>query len=78
MKIELLEKARILEYLQRLAQSQLEELLILDTVDSTIDFLLRLPDTQQVTACFAEQQSAGKGQRGAFIVGRLASRKNIT
>lgn len=64
MNIELLEQKAILDQLQHPASAQLDELVILDTVDSTNDYLLRLTHTQRVIACFAEQQTAGKGQRG--------------
>ncbi len=42
----------------------LKDLIILEIVDSTNDYLLRMADKTEVVACFAEQQSAGKGQRG--------------
>lgn len=46
------------------AQSLLKELIILENVDSTNDYLLKIADRAAVIACFAERQSAGKGQRG--------------
>jgi BirA family transcriptional regulator, biotin operon repressor / biotin---[acetyl-CoA-carboxylase] ligase len=62
--MELLNSGQILGYLYPEARAQLDELVILETVDSTNDYLLRLAHRQQVIACFAEQQTAGKGQRG--------------
>lgn len=64
MKVELLEHGQVLQELQAQARKQLGELVILPTVDSTNDYLLKLAPTQQVIGCFAEQQTAGKGQRG--------------
>ncbi len=62
--MELLNSGQILESLHPEVRAQLGELVILGTVDSTNDYLLRLAHRQQVIACFAEQQTAGKGQRG--------------
>ena len=62
--MELLNSGQILGHLHPEARAQLDELVILETVDSTNDYLLRLAHRQQVIACFAEQQTAGKGQRG--------------
>lgn len=62
--IEPLRQEQILPLLEAQAKSRLDELVILDTVDSTNDYLLKLAHKPQVIACFAEQQTAGKGQRG--------------
>lgn len=67
MNIELLEKAWVLEHLHPAPRARLDELVVLNSVDSTMDYLLRLTQQspeKQVIACFAEQQTAGKGQRG--------------
>ncbi len=58
-----LEKNKILKEIKPSVLKFLNELLLLDQVDSTNDYLLRLIDRYGV-ACFAEQQTAGKGQRG--------------
>ena len=64
MNFELLEKNQILNRLQPEAMARLKQLVILSSVDSTNDYLLKLPHGEQVVACFAEEQTAGKGQRG--------------
>lgn len=64
MNIELLNKELILSYLQPEAKILLDELILLETVDSTNDYLLRIAHLNRVIACFAEQQTSGKGQRG--------------
>lgn len=61
---ELLEQNQVLKQVEATARVLLDELVILDSVDSTNDYLLRLAPKQQVIACFAEQQTAAKGQRG--------------
>jgi BirA family biotin operon repressor/biotin-[acetyl-CoA-carboxylase] ligase len=67
MTIELLGPEQIDKQLQPATRAQLGELIVLKTVDSTNDYLLRLASSlrdEKVIACFAEQQTAGKGQRG--------------
>jgi BirA family transcriptional regulator, biotin operon repressor / biotin---[acetyl-CoA-carboxylase] ligase len=54
----------ILKYVPPALQRTLDELVLLDTVDSTNDYLLKLAHTGKTIACFAEQQTAAKGQRG--------------
>ncbi len=64
MNIELLEKEAILKQLQPDTAARLDELVILESIDSTNNYLLSLAQSRQTIACFAEQQTAGKGQRG--------------
>lgn len=59
-----LEKQLILAQLCPFSSKKLNDLVILQEVDSTNDYLLKMSDKSQIIACLAEQQSAGKGQRG--------------
>lgn len=64
--LELLDKKKILKYLEPNSRSILQRLDIFDSLTSTNDFLLQTikekPSVAQ--ACFAERQTAGKGRRG--------------
>ncbi len=61
--MEPLQHQRIRAELGNYAQNLLKELIILENVDSTNDYLLRTQRAEPI-ACFAERQSAGKGQHG--------------
>jgi BirA family transcriptional regulator, biotin operon repressor / biotin---[acetyl-CoA-carboxylase] ligase len=58
-----LEQKSILDCLHPDARKELAKLIILQTVDSTNNYLAKFI-SNQVIACFAEQQTAGKGQHG--------------
>ena len=62
--MEKLNRCEILSQLDPITQACLGELVILESVDSTNNYLLKLTYLKKVIGCFAEQQTAGKGQRG--------------
>ncbi len=64
--LELLDKKKILKYLEPNSKSILQRLDIFDSLTSTNDFLLQTIKEKPsvVHACFAERQTAGKGRRG--------------
>ena len=61
----LLDKTTIWNQLNATIRQELHELICLDSVDSTNDYLLKHINPQKPIwrACFAEQQTAGKGRR---------------
>ncbi len=61
--IEFLDERLILNQLQSDALSQLDQLILHEEIESTNDYLLKSGSLQTV-ACFAEQQTHGKGQHG--------------
>jgi len=64
MNTEELNRDLILSALNPQQRRQLDELIILDLIDSTNDYLLKLDPTRRTIACFAERQTAARGQRG--------------
>jgi BirA family biotin operon repressor/biotin-[acetyl-CoA-carboxylase] ligase len=64
--LELLDKKKILKYLEVNSRSILQKLEIFDSLPSTNDYLLQAIKEKPtvVHACFAERQTAGKGRRG--------------
>lgn len=64
--LDLLEEAKIRNYLDANASKAIDEFVLLGSTESTNDFLLSQIDTTQpkTIACFAEQQTKGKGRRG--------------
>lgn len=64
--LELLDKRKLLKYLEPNSRAILQKLDIFDCLSSTNDYVLQtLKEKQTETyACFAERQTAGKGRRG--------------
>ncbi len=64
--LELLDRERIASLLCDSTAAGLEQLYVLETVDSTNAYLLsrRLADSRRGAVCLAEQQTAGRGRRG--------------
>ena len=64
--LELLDRERIALLLGRATAACLDELHLLESVDSTNGYLLsrRLADSRRGVVCLAEQQTAGRGRRG--------------
>ena len=64
--IELLDQQAILKFLDPQTDTLLKDLMILDEIDSTNDYLLARAKSEpkQILACFAETQTKGKGRRG--------------
>ncbi len=64
--LELLDRERIASVLGPTTAAGLEQLYVLETVDSTNAYLLsrRLADSRRGAVCLAEQQTAGRGRRG--------------
>lgn len=65
--LELLDKKKIVKYLEPKSRDMLQKLEIFDSLPSTNDYLLQtLKDKKSsiVNACFAEKQTSGKGRRG--------------
>ncbi len=62
--LELLNQNQILQQLCPSAKFLLDDLRLLDKIDSTNNYLLRQINNEHVIAVLAEQQTQGKGQRG--------------
>ncbi|MBS0351957.1 MAG: biotin--[acetyl-CoA-carboxylase] ligase [Proteobacteria bacterium] len=64
MSIELLNDTLMRAFFSELTLSRLNQLILLESVDSTNNYLLKMEHPPSMVACFAEQQTAGRGQRG--------------
>lgn len=65
--LELLDKKKIIKYLEPKSRDMLQKLEVFDSLPSTNDYLLQTikdKNSTMVHACFAEKQTAGKGRRG--------------
>lgn len=72
--VSLLEKNKVLSFVETHHQRSLEALEIFDSISSTNDYLLQIRPPIN-TACFAETQTAGRGRRGRSWISPFA--KNI-
>jgi len=65
-KLYLLKKKKIEKYISRRFLKEIVHIDILDEVDSTNDYLMRLANAEnkKIRLCFAEYQTHGKGRRG--------------
>ncbi len=70
--LSLLETTKILPFIKKVQQSQLQQIEIFDSLPSTNDYLLNLQPTHN-RACFAEKQTQGKGRRGRTWVSPFAN-----
>ena len=64
--MELLNSSTLTQYFDQTTKNAVEELIILDHIDSTNDYLLSLSHThpRRSIACFAEYQTKARGRRG--------------